>query len=81
MDTLMKANIFFFVTTIAVVAFTLVGLVALYYLVGILKDIRRATRKLEGEMEAVAHDVDALYHKISESFIFNMLFGKRAKKK
>ena len=81
MDTLMKANVFFFVTTIAVVAFTVVGLVAFFYLIGILKDIRRATSKLESEMEAVAHDADALYHKIAESFLFNMLFGKRAKKK
>ena len=81
MDTVLKANVFFFVTTIAVIAFTVVGLVAFMYLIGILKDIRRATRKLEGEMEAVAENADALYHKIAESFLFNMLFGKRSKRK
>ena len=73
MDTLMKANVFFFVTTIAVIVFSVLGIIALAYLIGILHDVRRATRKLEGE-------VDAIGHKISESFIFNMLFGKRKKK-
>ena len=80
MDTLMKANIFFFVTTIAVVAFTLVGVVAFLYLIGILRDIRRATRRLGDELEAMEESADALYRRISESFIFTMLFGKRKRK-
>lgn len=79
MDTLMKADIFFFVTTIAVAAFCIAGLIALACLIGILRDIKRATRKLEGELEAFGENADALYHKIAESFLFNLLFGKRRK--
>ena len=81
MDTLMKADIFFFVTTIAVIAFTLLWVIALAYLISILRDIKKASRKLQSELDAIGRDADTLYHKISESFIFNMLFGKRAKKK
>lgn len=81
MDTLMKANVFFFVTTIAVIAFCIVGVVAFVYLIAILRNIKKAADRLESEMNAIEHDMDSLYRKISESFIFNMLFGKRAKRK
>lgn len=80
METLMKADIFFFVTTIAVTAFSILGVVAFLYLIGILRDIKKATRKLEGELEAIGDGAEALYHKIETSFLFNLLFGKRARK-
>jgi uncharacterized protein YoxC len=80
MDTVLKADIFFFVTTIAVVAFSILGGIAFLYLIKILRNIKKATDKLEGEIEAIGENADALYHKIAESFVFNMLFGKRKNK-
>lgn len=76
MNTLMKADIFFFVTTIAVALFGILGTVAFLYLIGILRDIRRASRKLEGEIEAMSEGAEALYRTISESFLFKLLFGR-----
>ena len=72
----MKADIFFFVTTVAVAMFGILGTVAFLYIIGILRDIRRASRKLEGELEAIGNEAEALYHTISESFLFKLLFGR-----
>jgi hypothetical protein len=80
MEPLMKADIFFFVTTIAVGACSILGAVALWYLIGILRDIRRATAKLESEIDAISDNADALYHTIRESFLFGLLFGKKKRK-
>jgi len=76
MDTLMKADIFFFVTTVVVTIFGILGTVAFLYLIGILRDIRRASRKLEGELEAIGNGAEELYRTISESFLFKLLFGR-----
>lgn len=77
MDTLMKANVFFFVTTIAVVVFMILGAVALVYIIKILRSIKRTADKLGVEIENASVHADALYHKIAESFLFNLLFGKK----
>lgn len=76
METLIHADIFFFVTTIAVAAFGILGTIAFIYLIGILRDIRKASRKLEGEIDAIGDNAEALYHRISESFLFNLIFGR-----
>ena len=80
MDTFMKADIFFFVTTIAVVTFLLLGSIVAFYVIKILRNVHRASQKLEEKIEAGSEQASALYHKIVESFLFNMLFGKKAKK-
>ena len=78
MDTLMKANIFFFITSIAVVIFVILGSIIAIYVIRILGSIKRASDKLEDGVDAAFENADALSTKIRESFIFNLLFGKKA---
>lgn len=80
METLIHADIFFFVTTIAVVVFLLLGSIAFYYLIGILRNIKKASDKIEQKIEVAGEHVDDLYHSIKESFLFAMLFGKKKEK-
>ncbi len=77
MNTLMHADIFFFVTTIAVIAFLVLGSIAFYYIIGILRNIKRASDKIEEKIEVASEHADDLYHSIKESFLFAMLFGKK----
>ncbi len=77
----MKANVFFFVTTIAVAIFAVLGIVIAVYVIRILRNIQRASDKLEQSIEALGEHAEALSDKISESFLFRLLFGKRAKKR
>ncbi len=81
MDTFMKADIFFFVTTIAVVAFLIMGSIAFYYLIRILRNVKRLSDKFEGTFDAAGEHAHKLYHEIRESFLFNLIFRKRGRKK
>ena len=81
MDTLMKANIFFFITTIAVLVFLVLGSVMFVYIIRILRNIKRASDALEAQVEHLGEHADVLYHDIRESFLFHLLFGKKHKKR
>ncbi len=70
MSTFMKADIFFFITTLAVIVFTALAVVISVYIVRILKKIDRAADRVEAGIES-----------FEDSFLFNLLFGKRAKHK
>ena len=60
MDSFIKADIFFFVTTIAVALVSLVFTVALFYIIGILKDIKYISRKAKEEADLLSADIDDL---------------------
>lgn len=79
METIMKSDIFFFVTTIAVAIFTLLGTVILLQIIRVLRDIKRAAAKLEAEVSEIGEHAETLYRRISESFLFNLIFGKRGR--
>ena len=81
METLAQANIFFFITTIAVIIFTLLGSIALYYLIRILHDVRASTALLKEKVEHASEEVAALGAKVRESVVFNLLFAKKRHKK
>ncbi len=80
MQTFIHADIFFFVTTIAVIMFLILGSIAFYYIIGILRNIKKASDKIEQKIEVASEHADDLYHSIKESFLFAMLFGKKKEK-
>jgi uncharacterized protein YoxC len=94
MENLIQSDIFFFVTTIAVVIVSIVVIVAGIYLVKTLKDIRETIRIVKEEASLIIDDVDELRSDIkgkvklvsgfvgaitSTAFIHNILKGKKKK--
>lgn len=77
----MKADIFFFVTTIAVVVVSIFIIILLYYSIRTVKKLRELTDKVEENINSANEHVEELVSQIKESFIFNLLFPKRRKKK
>ncbi len=57
MTEVLQANIFFLITGIAVIVFTLLLCVALYHLIRILKSIRRVVDRIEAGSEIIADDM------------------------
>jgi hypothetical protein len=57
MDTLVHANIFFFITTIAVVIVTLLLTVVSFYLVGVLRRLRDIADEVKHETMLVREDI------------------------
>ena len=81
METFIKADIFFFVTTIAVVIFTALTSITLYYLIVGLASFKRMAKKLEAEQENAEEFVKETVERVTESSIFNFLFPKKRKSK
>ena len=64
MDTLVHADIFFFVTTIAVVVVAAVLAVALVYLVRILNDVKRIAEQVREETILFREDIHDLREQV-----------------
>jgi Na+-transporting NADH:ubiquinone oxidoreductase subunit NqrC len=66
MQTLIHADIFFFITTIAVIVVALVAVIVLIYTVFILKDIRDLSRTIKKEGEEIIQDVHVFREEVKE---------------
>ncbi len=66
MDELLKANIFFFITSLAVLFVTGGVLILFYYLIPIVRDIRDIVRKIRNAGEAVEKDFETLRVNLKE---------------
>ncbi|MBI5221095.1 MAG: hypothetical protein HY978_04675 [Candidatus Liptonbacteria bacterium] len=60
MDQFIHADIFFFVSTIAVTLITLGLIAALIYIIRILKDVDHLTARARVEVDSLGDDLDAL---------------------
>jgi len=58
MNSIIKSDIFFFITGLSVVVLTLVGLMVLYYLAKIFKDIKHIAQTAKTEVDNIAKDVE-----------------------
>ena len=66
MQTLIHADIFFFITTIAVILVTLVSVIILIYIVIILKDVRELSRIIKREGTEITEDMHAFRQEVKE---------------
>jgi hypothetical protein len=57
METLVKADIFFFVTTIAVVVVSLLGVIVLVYAIRILRDVKDVSSRVRTGSELIGDDL------------------------
>lgn len=66
MDSVLKSEVFFFITTIAVGVFTIVGVVIAIYFIKILRNIHIVSTVISRQCEEVSHDIDSLRAKIKQ---------------
>ena len=60
MDTLVQADIFFFITSIAIVVVTIAILIAFFFLIQILRDVRYTSKRIREESDKILSDVGDL---------------------
>jgi hypothetical protein len=60
MDALVHADIFFFVSTIALVVLSIALLVALYYVIAVVRDVRKISARMERASVTLEKDFDEL---------------------
>ena len=74
MNEVLHANIFFFITGVAVIIFTFVLCIFLYHLIRILKSIRRVMDRIEAGSEVIAKDMQDIRTYVTEdNFIIRMV--------
>ncbi len=85
MNTLVHADIFFFITTIAVTILTLLLIVVLFYIARTVRTVAYLVEKIKNESEQVIDDLSDLREKLKESgsqvsgfgkWFLSFLFGK-----
>ncbi|MDQ3244757.1 MAG: hypothetical protein M3P22_00180 [bacterium] len=81
MDSFIHADIFFFVTTVAVVIFTILLCVALYYFIQILVNIRAISGILRGGAENAEESIKNISENLSNNPFIKMFFGRKNKNK
>jgi succinate dehydrogenase/fumarate reductase cytochrome b subunit len=84
MSEILQANIFFVITSIAVLVFTLFVCVILYHVIKILRSIRTIVTRFEEGSELIAEDMSQLRAYVIEgslvSQIMSFFLGKKARK-
>ncbi|MEK7460383.1 MAG: hypothetical protein AAB628_02440 [Patescibacteria group bacterium] len=79
METLAKSDIFFFITSIAVIVLATVLVIAGYYLVQILKNFRDISNKLKKAVDVAEGDLENIHDQITQSWLYNFIFKKKRK--
>lgn len=75
MDEVLHANIFFFITSVAVILFTLLLCFALYYIIKILQSLRRIVDRIDAGSEMIVEDVEQLRSYVLEGSLVSQLVG------
>ncbi len=64
MQALVHADIFFFISTIALVVLSIGFAIALYYAINILRDVREVTARIKKASTDIERDLDALRYSV-----------------
>jgi hypothetical protein len=82
METLIHADIFFFITSVAMVVLTLLLIVGLFYFLQILRNFRDISNTLKKGVDHASNHLEDLVETMSHNPVFRFLFGrKKASKK
>ncbi len=80
-SSIIHADIFFFVTTVALIIFTVIGIIASLYIIAILKNIRDISRTLKRGVENAEGRIEEIVNDIEDSTIFRFIFGRKKQKR
>lgn len=89
METLLKADIFFFITAISVIILTILLIASFYYILRILKNTKEVTDKVKKGSDVLAEDLSELRQNIKEegakikhfSNFFESILNRRTRSK
>jgi hypothetical protein len=81
MDTLIKADVFFFITSIFVIILTIVLVVASVYVIRALKNFADISDLLKDTAEQTHAELADMIQCVEESPAFSFLFGRRHRRK
>jgi len=81
METILKSEIFFFITSVSVIIITIIFTIAGYYLIRIMKNLSNISDTLKKAVDNAESNIEEIGERVKESRIFNFIFGKKKKPK
>jgi uncharacterized protein YoxC len=81
MEPILKSDIFFFITSISVAIITVIFIIAGYYIIKTLQNIRDISETLKKTAHTAEADIAEIRERVTESALFTFIFGRRRKKK
>lgn len=81
MESLMKSEIFFFVTTLSIVIVTTFFVIIGVYIIKIVKNFAHMSDALKKTVDDADNEIRGISEQVRESPIFSFIFGKKKRKK
>lgn len=75
MSEVLYTNVFFIITSIAVVIFTIFLCLAMYYVIKILRTVRKIIDRVDSGSETIADDIAQLRSYVTEGSLFSHIVG------
>lgn len=79
MNSLVHADIFFFISSIGFILLFVLAIVALVYVVGILAGIKRIASRLEHSIDHMSDEAKEFFADIQDSVVYRLIFRKKRK--
>lgn len=81
MESILKSEIFFFISSISVVLITVIFVIVGFYLVRIMRNFSHISDRLKETVDGTASSLEEVGDNIKESTLFKFFFGKKKKSK
>jgi predicted PurR-regulated permease PerM len=81
MTEVLQANLFFFITAVSVVVFTIFLCVAMYFVIKILRSVNNITERIDEGSETIAEDIKQLRNYVAQGSLISQIIGLFVKSK
>jgi hypothetical protein len=81
MESILKSDIFFFISSVSVIIITVIILIAGYYFIRMMRNFYKISAGLKKYAEGTTDELKDMGHHIRKSPLFTFIFGKEKAKK
>ncbi len=81
MESILKSEIFFFISSISVVLITVIFIIIGFYMIKIMKNFSHISESLKNTVDGATISLEEVGEHIKESPIFSFFFGKKKRSK
>ncbi len=79
MESVLKSDVFFFISSIAVIIFTVVFIIVGFYFIKMMRNFSQISERLKETVEGATSSLEEVGDSIKESPVFTFFFGKKKK--
>jgi len=79
MESILKSDVFFFISSISVILLTVVFIIIGFYLIKTMRNFSKISEDLRKTVDGATSSLDEVGNHIKESPIFEFFFGKKRK--